>query len=156
VNQPLQKCAWHHHDHFPFPNPSHSCNSCALAIAFGSDKQSKCCLTHRVVVITMKSKGNNNKPVLKSCDYQNVATTEKIPLRRRVCVCLPSHGHVIIHSTASSWHRPAAGTRDLNNTNKRPWRPKEESECPFPGLQSWHAYHLPLFSNQQLHGRIIL
>jgi hypothetical protein len=57
-------CVWHHHDHFPF-SQNHSCNSCALAIAFGSDKQSKSCRTHRVVVIAMKSKGNNNKPILK-------------------------------------------------------------------------------------------
>ncbi len=57
-------CVWCHHDHFPF-SQNHSCNSCAPAIAFGSDKQSKCCRTHRVVVIAMKSKGNNNKPILK-------------------------------------------------------------------------------------------
>jgi hypothetical protein len=65
---------------------SHSCNSCALAIAIGSDKQSKCCLTHQVVVITMKSKGNNNKPVLK------VVTTKMLQPPKRyhsTDVCLP-------------------------------------------------------------------
>ena len=50
---------------FPFPKPIPASNSCALAIAIGSDKQSKCCRTHQVVVIAMKSKGNNNKPILK-------------------------------------------------------------------------------------------
>jgi hypothetical protein len=84
---------WHHHDHFPFPNPIPASNSCALAIASGSDKQSECCRTHRVIVIAMKSKGNNNKPIQKSCDYHNVATTEKIPLRWFVSVC---------HHTATS------------------------------------------------------
>jgi hypothetical protein len=63
---------------WPFSiSQSHSCNSCALAIAIGSDKQSKCCHTHQVLVITMKSKGNNNKPVLK------VVTTKTLqPLKR--------------------------------------------------------------------------
>jgi hypothetical protein len=48
---------------------------------------SKYCCTHQVLVITIKSKGNNNKTVLKSCDYQNIATTEKIPLRWCVSAC---------------------------------------------------------------------
>jgi hypothetical protein len=63
---------------WPFSiSQSHSCNSCSLAIAFGSDKQSKCCCTHRVIVIAMKSKGNNNKPVLK------VVTTKTLQLPKR-------------------------------------------------------------------------
>jgi hypothetical protein len=69
-------CVWHHHDHFLF-SQNHSCNSCALAIAFGSDKQSKSCRTHRVVVIAMKSKGNNNKPIIKV-----VTTITLQPLKR--------------------------------------------------------------------------
>jgi hypothetical protein len=81
-----KKCVWHHHDHFSI-SQSHSCNSCALAIAIGSDKQSKCCRTHQVLVITMKSKGNNNKPVLK------VVTTIKLQPPKRyhsADMCLPA------------------------------------------------------------------
>jgi hypothetical protein len=66
---------------------THSCNSCALAIATGSDKQNKCCRTHQVLVIAMKSKGNNNKPILK------VVTTKTLqPLKRyhSADVCLPA------------------------------------------------------------------
>jgi hypothetical protein len=80
-------CVWHHHDHFPF-SQNHSCNSCALAIAFGSDKQSKCCRTHQVLVITMKkTKENNNKPILK------VVTTKTLQPPKRyhsADVCLPA------------------------------------------------------------------
>jgi hypothetical protein len=49
--------------------------------------QSKCCRTHQVLVITMKSKGNNNKPVLK------VVTTKKLQPPKRyhfADVCLPA------------------------------------------------------------------
>jgi hypothetical protein len=73
---------------WPFSiSQTHSCNSCALAIATGSDKQSKCCLTHQVLVITMKNKGNNNKPVLK------VVTTKTLQPPKRynsADVCLPA------------------------------------------------------------------
>jgi hypothetical protein len=78
---------------------THSCNSCALAIAFGSDKQSKCCRTHQVLVITMKSKGNNNTPVLKVVTTKTLQPPkDTTPL---TCVCLLSHGHVIIHSVSA-------------------------------------------------------
>jgi hypothetical protein len=84
---------------WPFSiSQSHSSNSCALAIAFGSDKQSKWCRTHWVIVIAMKNKGNNNKPILKSCDYHK-HHKDTTPL---MCVCLPSHGHIIIHSIQST------------------------------------------------------
>jgi hypothetical protein len=113
-------CVWHHHDHFPFFQ-NHSCNSCALASAFGPDKQSKCCHTHRVVVIAIKSKGNNNKPILKVLTTQTIATTKRyIPLCW--CVCLPSHGHVTIHS--------ARGPRDT-----------------WPGCKRFCSNHLHVPSN---------
>jgi hypothetical protein len=90
-------CMWRHHDHFPF-SQNHSCNSCALAIAFGSDKQSKSCRTHRVVVIAMKSKGNNNKPILKV-----VTTITLQPPKRYHSAARPRH-----NSFASSKTRAAA------------------------------------------------
>jgi hypothetical protein len=49
--------------------------------------KSKCCRTHQVLVITMKSKGNNNKPVLK------VVTTKTLQPPKRyhsADVCLPA------------------------------------------------------------------
>jgi hypothetical protein len=71
---------------FHFPIPFLQLVLCALAIAIGSDKQSKCCRTHRVIVIAMKSKGNNNKLVLK------VVTTKTLQPPKRyhsADVCLP-------------------------------------------------------------------
>jgi hypothetical protein len=49
--------------------------------------QNKCCRTQKVLVITMKSKGNNNKPVLK------VVTTKTLQPPKRyhsADVCLPA------------------------------------------------------------------
>jgi hypothetical protein len=104
---------------WPFSiSQSHSCNSCALAIASGSDKQSECCRTHRVIVIAMKSKGNNNKPILKSCDYHNVATTEKIPLRWFVSVCRhTATSQFIRNEPDESTQMSAHATCDLRGTD---------------------------------------
>ena len=77
ANWPLQKCVWRHHDHFPFPNPIPATPACALAIAIGSDKQSKCCHTHQVLVITMKNKGNNNKQFDELAQFKNFDAANK-------------------------------------------------------------------------------